>query len=184
MRQIKDDHGYKILPFYSFNAFKINKVSTVDKSEYYEFKGQMVFKDIFSTLKKLVFIKGKSPKKDVNANQADAATLSNQIKEEEKLQLPEWMSSVGEQFLITYPILAYKSNKQSDNEIVICNLAMNTPQKVINLGSFKFLQFLDTGLNPEKLFIDDDLGLINCTIFFLVEIESHLRVAYYRYFPW
>jgi len=46
---------------------------------------------------------------------------------------------MGEQFYINYPILAYKSNKPTDNEIVICNLALNKRQKIISLGKFRFL---------------------------------------------
>ena len=91
---------------------------------------------------------------------------------------------MGEQFHINYPILAYKSNKPTDNEIIICNLALNKRQKVISLGKFRFLQFLETGLNPERFFNRDESGILNNTIFFLVELNSVIRVMYYKCFAW
>jgi hypothetical protein len=86
--------------------------------------------------------------------------------------------------MISHPILAYKSNKPTDDEIVICNLALNLPQKVIRLGNLKFLQFVETGLNPERMFISGDAGLLNNTIFFLVEVNQVIRLAYYKCFAW
>jgi hypothetical protein len=78
---MKDENGLKKLPFYSINALKVDQVQP--DSNTYKFRGQMVFRDIFSTLRKLVFIKGETPSNDA-------------LKEKEKLALPEWMATMGE----------------------------------------------------------------------------------------
>ena len=134
----------------------------------------MVYKDIFCTLRKLLFIQGQG----LNVEK-DSANQTSKM-----LLYPQWQSSMGEQFYINYPILAYKSNKPTDNEIVICNLAINKRQKIISLGKFRFLQFLETGLNPERCFNRGESGILNNSIFFLVELNSIIRVMYYKCFPW
>jgi hypothetical protein len=43
---------------------------------------------------------------------------------------------------------------------------------------------LETGLNPEKCFNRGESGILNNTIFFLVEFNSIIRVMYFKCFPW
>ena len=37
-----------------------------------------------------------------------------------------------------------------NNQIVICNLVANKPQKFVNIDPYTFVEFVNTGLNPEK----------------------------------
>lgn len=89
---------------------------------------------------------------------------------------------MSDNYTISYPILAYKSNVPTDNEIYIANLVHNEPQKLVNISPFRFLQFVETGLNPEKHF-NSDLTQ-NTSIFILVELDSKIYLLCYRCFPW
>lgn len=66
------------------------------------------------------------------------------------LQPPQRPPIMSENYTINYPILAFKSNLPNDKEIVIVNLAKNEPQKFISIAPFKFVQFFDTGLHPQR----------------------------------
>lgn len=90
-----------------------------------------------------------------------------------------------ENYTIQYPILAYKSNLATDNELVICNLMFNTPQKFVNIDPYRFVQFIDMGLVPE-INMDPicEKMAINTSIFFLVELNQIYYLMNYRMFPW
>lgn len=51
----------------------------------------------------------------------------------------------SEDMIVAYPLLAYVQNPK-DNQIVVCNLAVNEPQKIINISPFRFVAFIQTGL--------------------------------------
>ena len=75
---------------------------------------------------------------------------------------------MSDNYTVIYPIIAYKSNLPSDNQIVIVNMAKNVPQKYINISPFKFVQFIETGINPERGFNPDTDMSCNTSIFFIV----------------
>ena len=54
-------------------------------------------------------------------------------------KLPQWPSVMSENYIVEYPILAYKSDLPSDNEIFIVNLTANRPQKLVNIAPFRFV---------------------------------------------
>lgn len=83
-----------------------------------------------------------------------------------------------------YPILAYKSQLASNNEIILVNVVENCPQKIVNLEPFTFVQFIDMGLNPERYLCDTvNEKNVNTCIFFIVEYKGVFRIMYYRVFP-
>ena len=53
--------------------------------------------------------------------------------------LPQWPPTMTENYTIYYPLLAYKSNLPTDNELVIVNLATNEPQMYIDLEPYRFV---------------------------------------------
>jgi hypothetical protein len=57
---------------------------------------------------------------------------------------------MSENYVVNYPILAYKSNQPMEKQIAICNLATNEPQKFISIDPFTFVEFVKTGLNSER----------------------------------
>jgi len=89
-----------------------------------------------------------------------------------------------ENYTVQYPILAYKSNLATDNELVICNLMMNLPQKFVNIDPYRFVQFVESGLMPERNLEPASGKLaINTSIFMLVELKDIYYLMNYRLFP-
>lgn len=83
-----------------------------------------------------------------------------------------------------YPILAYKTQLATNNEIVIVNLANNQAQKIVNIEPYVFVQFIDVGLNPERFLSHNNFDKnVNTCVFFLVELDGVFRVMYYKVFP-
>jgi hypothetical protein len=64
--------------------------------------------------------------------------------------------------IVSYPLMAYKSLSPMDNEIVFCNLAMNEPQKIVDISPARFVAFIQMGLTSAK---DKE---VNSIIYFLV----------------
>jgi hypothetical protein len=82
--------------------------------------------------------------------------------------------------VVSYPLMAYKSCNPMDKEIVICNLATNEPQKIIDISPCTFVAFVHEGLdfNPDG----------NTHIYFLVNRmnkkgELKFRILRYSQFP-
>ena len=93
---------------------------------------------------------------------------------------PQWVTLPAEDMIVSYPLMAYKGMNPMDKEIVICNLATNEPQRVIDISPCRFVAFIHEGL--EK----DSDG--NTHIQFLVfrmnsKGEPKLRVMRYSQFP-
>jgi hypothetical protein len=57
---------------------------------------------------------------------------------------------MSDNYTVSYPILAYKTNMPMDTEIAIVNLNKNVPQKFVNLSPYRFVQFVEMGMNPER----------------------------------
>jgi len=57
---------------------------------------------------------------------------------------------MSDNYTVSYPMLAYKTNMPMDTEIAIVNLTKNVPQKFVNLSPYHFVQFVDMGMNPER----------------------------------
>jgi hypothetical protein len=63
-------------------------------------------------------------------------------------------------------------------------LATNEPQKFISIDPFTFVEWIKTGLNPEKHLNKEADVAANISIFFLAELDGSLYVMNYRCFPW
>ena len=152
-KQYKDNQGQLKLPPYKLFPFKVKDDQTTS------FKTQIFFTDFQANLNKLIFLQGQA---------RNYKKLSpEEIKLQKQMQLlPQWPSVMSENFVCQYPILAYKSNAPTDNEICIVNMVQNVPQKVVNIAPFKFIQFVEAGMLPEKFF--NDKMTLNTSIFLLV----------------
>lgn len=71
-----------------------------------------------------------------------------------------------------------------EQQIVICNLATNEPQKFVNIAPFTFVEFVKVGLNPERHLNAEAEDAANTSIFFMVELDGSLYLMNYRCFPW
>jgi hypothetical protein len=94
----------------------------------------------------------------------------------------------SDNYSVQYPVLAYKSPLPSDTEIAICSLIRNEPQKFISIKPYRFVRFVEMGLNPERHFSKknsaEQQGSLNTTIYFLVERDQKYFLMYYRTFPY
>ena len=52
---------------------------------------------------------------------------------------------------INYPFLAYKYMDPTNNKIVLMHLAQNIPQRLINLGTWEFVSFVNGGIDPNEI---------------------------------
>ena len=58
---------------------------------------------------------------------------------------------LDQKWIVEYPLIAYKHYSPQNREIVITNIAHDTPQKVINLGeSWEFVHFVKHTAFAEK----------------------------------
>lgn len=108
---------------------------------------------------------------------------------------PQWPSVPSDEMIVVYPLLMYKSVNPTDQELIVCNLAQNEPQRVINLHPYRFVQFIDMGLGQERYFKNKQVSKsVNTRVYILVTRkiktddpnmpeESVLRIICYRYFP-
>lgn len=121
-----------------------------------------------------------------------------------KLLFPLWTSLPSEERSVSYPLLCYKSVSPMDNELVICNLAQNEPLKIVNIYPYRFIQFIEMGMNSERLHSNakgssngsgkTSTADKNTTIYFLVGItirdkdkintRTVMRVMCYQHFPY
>ena len=75
---------------------------------------------------------------------------------------------LAQTYIIDYPLLAYKNYTPENREICICHMAMNIPQKVIDLGEWEFVAFVNhTQMVERKVFEFEKES--NSDIMFLVE---------------
>ena len=99
--------------------------------------------------------------------------------------IPQWSSHTIENFIVQYPILAYKSYAPSHDELIFVNLIKNAPQKVVSMAPFKFVKFVETRLWPTKNLLNQtDENRWETTVFMLVELEQKIYLMVYRCFPW
>ena len=95
--------------------------------------------------------------------------------------LPQWSSHTIENFIVQYPILAYKSYAPSHDELIFVNLIKNAPQKVVSMAPFKFVKFVETRLWPTKNLLNQtDENRWETTVFMLVELEQKIYLMAYR----
>ena len=75
----------------------------------------------------------------------------------------------------------YKSYHPLNNILMLSNFAINEPQKLIDLGSYRFLCFVDSHVPSNQTWRKQG----ESCIFFLVRTPSGtVRLMYYRTFAW
>ena len=73
---------------------------------------------------------------------------ANVVKESkpELMNFPQY--PISQNYIVDYPILAYKTMSPDDREIAIVHLAQNIPQRLVNLGEgFRFVCFVNCAGN-------------------------------------
>ena len=85
--------------------------------------------------------------------------------------------------MVDYPLLAYKTVTPNNKEIAIVHMAQNMPQRIIHLGQWEFVCFVNhTQMVEQKLF--DKRKETNCDIMFLVRMREKYRLMSYKSNPW
>ena len=62
---------------------------------------------------------------------------------EQEAEFPQ--QPLKQSHMINYPIIAYKSVTPDNRSIILANLAQDHPLRVIDLGQFQFVQFVNAG---------------------------------------
>ena len=79
--------------------------------------------------------------------------------------------------------MAYKTVAPDNKEIAIVHMALNMPQRIINLGGWEFVCFVNhTQMVEQKLF--GKKKETNCDIMFLVRRERKIRLMSFKSNPW
>jgi len=53
-------------------------------------------------------------------------------------------------FHVDYPLLMHTTYHPKKNKLLVCNLAMNEPKKLIDLGDYRFVKFVETSFTCES----------------------------------
>ena len=108
-------------------------------------------------------------------------TKEEMLAEDKVLDYPQ--SPCDQTWMVDYPLLAYKSPTPMNKEIAIVHLALNMPQRIIHLGEWEFVCFVNhTQMVEQKLFKREKET--NCDIFFLVRREEKIRLMSFKSNPW
>ena len=86
-------------------------------------------------------------------------------------------------WIVDYPLLAYKTASPTNKEIAIVHMALTMPQRIIHLGEWEFVCFVNhTQMVEQKLFGKNKET--NCDIMFLVRREEKYRLMSFKSNPW
>ena len=87
-------------------------------------------------------------------------------------------------WIVHYPLLAYKNFNPNNKEICIVHLAQDSmPQRVINLGDWEFVCFVNHTLMCEKKVFQEE-NETNSDIMFLAERNGKMRLMSFKSNPW
>ena len=75
----------------------------------------------------------------------------------------------------------YKTYHPQNNILMVSNFAVNEPQKLIDLGSFRFLCFVDSSIPQEQTWREKGE---TCICFLVLTPDNTVRLMYYRTFAW
>jgi len=108
---------------------------------------------------------------------------AKESKEKEVTALDYPQAPVDQSWIVDYPLLAYKTLTPNNREIAIMNVAANDTQRIIHLGEWEFVSFVNhTQMVEQKLF--NKRKETNCDIFFLVRKNDEIRLMSYKTNPW
>ena len=107
--------------------------------------------------------------------------VTSQVRTDNKLDYPQ--QPVPQSWMVDYPLLAYKTATPMNKEIAIVHMALNMPQRIIHLGEWEFVCFINhTQMVEQKLF--GKLKETNCDIMFLVRRHDKYRLMSFKSNPW
>ena len=85
--------------------------------------------------------------------------------------------------MVDYPLLAYKTFTPRNKEIAIVHMADVMTQRVIHLGEWEFVCFVNhTQMVEQKCF--QKSKETNCDIMILVKLEDKCRLMSFKSNPW
>ena len=88
-------------------------------------------------------------------------------------------------WVVDYPLLAYKTFTPNNKEIAIIHLCLNMPQRIVHLGEWEFVSFVNhTQMIEQRCFYR--WKETNCDILFLVRHTKtrKIRLMSYKSNPW
>lgn len=101
--------------------------------------------------------------------------------DQELLDYPQ--EPVPQSWIVDYPLLAYKTFTPRNKEIAIVHMAYNTPQRVLHLGEWEFICFVNhTQMVEQKCFKKSKET--NCDIMILVKRDDKCRLMSFKTNPW
>ena len=100
---------------------------------------------------------------------------------ERKCDYPQ--ENTNQSWIVDYPLLAYKTASPTNKEIAVAHMALPMPQRVIHLGEWEFVSFVNhTQMVEQKLF--GKAKETNCDIMFLVRRKDKYRLMSFKSNPW
>lgn len=101
--------------------------------------------------------------------------------DEEQIDYPQ--ENMMQNWIVDYPLLAYKTASPTNKEIAVIHMALTMPQRVIHLGEWDFVCFVNhTQMIEQKLF--DKSKETNCDIMFIVRRKEKYRLMSFKSNPW
>ena len=90
---------------------------------------------------------------------------------------------VPQSWIVDYPLLAYKTFSPRNKEIAIMNMVHNMQQRVIHLGEWEFVCFVNhTQMVEQRCFMKEKET--NCNIMILVKRDNVCRLMSYKSNAW
>ena len=109
------------------------------------------------------------------------STMQRYSEGDAELDYPQ--QPVPQSWMVDYPLLAYKTYTPRNREIAIVHMALNMPQRIIHLGEWEFVCFVNhTQMVEQKLFKKSKET--NCDIMFLARRGRKTRLMSFKSNPW
>lgn len=99
-------------------------------------------------------------------------------------QEPAVQSPIPQQFIVDYPLIAYKSFMSDNSEVVICNMALQKePQHILHMRTWQFVCFVGTAMLRE---LSEHINKFHSKIFYVAKHNKLLRyrLLLLRLDPW
>ena len=120
----------------------------------------------------------------VNFFTYDLRKIKNEDTGELAWQEPTVQSPIPQQFIVDYPLIAYKSFMSDNSEVVICNMALRKePQHILHMRTWQFVCFVGTAMLRE---FSEHINKFHSKIFYVAKHNKLLkyRLLLLRFDPW
>ena len=136
--------------------------------------GSVIYEEGGSDEIKLNMFSALFVKEQENDNKEDQASKGKLIYYQEPVQ---------QTWIVDYPLLAYKTFTPKNKEIAIVHMAQDMPQRIIHLGEWEFVCFVNhTQMVEQKCF--EKKKETNCDIMILVRKDDKIRLMSFKSNPW